>query len=126
MKRCGKRRCQICNYVEERCTFDETRRTYHINFSFGCDSVVVVYLIRCRKCRKIYVGSTITLFRKRFSNHKNSLNRFNKRQRGIAGKHLYAHFCEPKHKCLEEIHIKIIDKADGNNPTEREGFWAYK
>ena len=125
MKKRGKR-CQICNYVEEGCIFEERGRSYHVNFSFDCDSLGVIYLIRCRKCRKIYVGSTITSFRTRFNNHKGSLNRFSKKQRLIPGEHLYAYFCEPEHKSLEEMQIKIIDKADISNPTEREGFWAYK
>ena len=97
MKRCGKRRCHICNRVKEGRTFEERGRTYYKNFSFDCDSVGFVYLIRCRKCRKIYVGSSKTSFRKRFNNYKSSLNRSNKGQRGITGEHLYAHFCEPKH-----------------------------
>ena len=72
------------------------------------------------------MGSTITSFRKKFNNHKSCLNRFSKGHRGTAVERLYAHFCEPKHTGLEEMQIKIIDKADINNPTEREGFWAYK
>ena len=56
--------------------------------------------------------------RKRLSNHKSSftsLNRFSKRQRGIAGEHLYARLCEAEDKGLEEMEIKISDKADRSN-----------
>ena len=34
IKRCGKRRCRICNYIEEGCIFEKKGRAYHINFSF--------------------------------------------------------------------------------------------
>ena len=46
----------------------------------------------CKECAKIFLGRTITSFRKRFNNHKSSLNRFGKGVRGIAGEHLYALF----------------------------------
>ena len=39
-----------------------------------------------------YVGNRVTQFRLRFNNHKSSLLRFGKGQRGICGQGLYAHF----------------------------------
>ena len=71
------------------------------------------------------MGSTITSFRKRFNNHKSSLNRFGNGVRGIAGEYLYAHFFESGHNGLEDVRVKIIDKTNVNDPT-REGLWAYK
>ena len=76
----------------------------------------VIYLITCKKCANIYVGNTITSFRKRFNNHKSSLNRFGNGVRGIAGEYLYAHFFESGHNGLEDVRV----------PTTREGLWAYK
>ena len=55
---------------------------YYINFSFDCDSAGVIYLLTCKRCSKIYVGSTVTSFRKRFNNHKINLKRFGKGQGG--------------------------------------------
>ena len=107
MKKCGKSRCQICKYVDEGCNFAGAGNTHFINYSFDCDSVGVIYLITCTKCAKIYVGSTITSFRKRFNNHKSSLNRFGKGVRGvrgIAGEHLYAHLDEKMFK------LKLLTK----------------
>ena len=49
---------------------------YYINFSFDCDSAGVVYLLTCKRCSKMYVGSTVTFFRKKFNNHKSRLKRF--------------------------------------------------
>ena len=86
----------------------------------------MVCLISCTKCRKKYVGSTITSFRKRFNNHKSSLVRYGKGQRGISGEHLYAHFYEEGREGIENMAVKIIDKTSINEPTTRERFWTYK
>ena len=119
MRKCGKSRCQICNFVEEGSSFGDGRGAYmyYINFSFDCDSAGVIYLLTCKRCSKIYVGSTVTSFRKRFNNHKRSLKRFGKDQREISGKHLYAHFHEEGHKGIEDIQVKVIDRTDVNDPT---------
>ena len=65
MKKCGKPRCQICGFVDEGCTF-QGKCICFINFPFNCDSCEVVYILSCKVCHKIYVGSIITTFSKRF------------------------------------------------------------
>ena len=95
---------------------------YYMNFSFDCDSARVIYLLTCKRRSKIYVGGTVTSFRKRFNNHKRSLKWFGKGQRGISGEYLYAHFHEEAHKGIEDIQVKIIDRTDVNDPTCREGY----
>ena len=91
MRKCGKTR-QICKLVREGDKFYDKDRGYDINYSFDCDSRGVVYLIKCRKCLKLYVGSAIIAFRTRFNNHKSGMKRYERGQRGIPGEHLYAHF----------------------------------
>ena len=44
----------------------------------------------------------------------------------MAGEHLYAHYFEMGHRGIEEMLVTIIDKTNINEPTQREGFWAYK
>ena len=92
--KCGKKKCKICDNVV---TGDEFKsyvegRSFPINHRFDCDSEGVVYLISCKSCGLQYVENTITAFRLRFNNHKNSLNRYGRGQRNIAGQHLYVHF----------------------------------
>ena len=125
---CGKARCKVCKFVETGSIFmgNVEKRSFHINHSFDCDSQGVVYLITCKRCCKQYVGSTITPFRLRFNNHKSSLRRYERGQRGICGEHLYAHFLEDEHIGLEDLSVKIIDVADVRDPTAREGFWIEK
>ena len=93
MRKFGKARCQISNFVKEGNTFgDNTGKEYYVNCGFDYDSEGVVYLLKCERCRKDYVGSTINSFRERFNNHESSLLRYGKGKRGILGEHLYSHF----------------------------------
>ena len=71
------------NHDVKGCEFNEGSRKVYFNFAFDCDSEGVIYLISCAKCGKNCVGSTITAFRKRFNNHKSSMNRYGKGHRGI-------------------------------------------
>ena len=66
MKKCGKSRCQICKFVKEGCASDGENSFFVINLTFDCDSKGVIYLIVCKKCCKVYVGSTVKSFRQRF------------------------------------------------------------
>ena len=85
----------------------------------------MVYLITCKTCGKQFVGSTITEFRKRFNNHKSSINRYGKGQRGICGEHLYAIFFEEGHLGLD-LEVQIIYVSNKRDPTKRESIWAEK
>ena len=125
MKKCDKARCQICNFVVETQKFEHNGHTYWINYSFDCDSIGVIYLLKCARCFKVYVGSTITTFRKRFNNHKSSLRKYGQGIRHMAGEHLYAHFFGEEHEGLADLRVIIIDKTNMNDPTQREAFWAY-
>ena len=44
----------------------------------------------------------------------------------MTGEHLHAQFFEQGHNGINDMCVKIIDKTDINEPTKREGFWAYK
>ena len=75
MKRCGKSRCQISKFVKEWRSLHNNlgNRGFYVNYDLDCDSKGIVYLIKCKKCSKQYVGSTVTSFRMRFNNRKSSL-----------------------------------------------------
>ena len=62
-----------------------------INFTFDCDSEGVVYVMICKTCRKVYVGSTITSSGQRLNNQKSSATRYSTDQSGTPEEHLYAH-----------------------------------
>ena len=54
------------------------------------------------------------------------MNRYGKGQRRIPNEHLYAHFYEEGHRGILDMSVKIIDKTNVNEPTNRQGFWAHK
>ena len=114
------------SFLKREVLFKGKNRVFSINYAFDCDSKGVVYMIICKRCEKVYVDSTITSLRKMFNNHKSSLQRYDKGQRNIAGEYLYSHFFSESHKGLEDVNVMIIDKTDLNDPTNREGFRAYK
>ena len=128
MVKCGGKKCRVCEsiVVGNTCRSTVQQRVFCINHHFDCNSQGVIYLITCGKCSKQYVGSTITTFRLRFNNHKSSINRFSKGQRGLSGQHLYEHFFEEGHSGPYVFRAQIIDVADVNKPTERESFWIEK
>ena len=98
------------------------KKSFHINHSFDCGSSRVVYLITCKRCATQYVGSTITEYRKRFNNHKSSMNLYGKGQRWTCGEHLYSYFFEEGHLGLEDLEVQIRDVIDKRDPTKRETF----
>ena len=101
MVKCGKIGCQICNFVEgENFTDSFGKRKYVINYESDCDSKGVVYLIKCKRCGKQYIGGTINTFRTHFNNHKSSL--------------------------VSDLEVKIIDKTNTRDPMTRDSFWVYK
>ena len=82
----------------------------------------MIYLISSETGRKNYVGSTVTSFKERFDNHKSSVIRFGKGQRWVPGKHLYKRFFEDGHEELKDMIVKIIDKTNVSDPTNRESL----
>ena len=82
MAKCGKARCQICNFVQEGENFMDSlgNRKYVINYEFDCDSNGVLYLIKRKRCCRQYICSAINAFGIRFNKHKSSLNRYVRRQ----------------------------------------------
>ena len=121
-----KARCQICNCVEQTEKLVHGKHNYWINYSFDCDSEGAINVLTCINCFKIYVGSIIASFRKRFNNHKSSLRKYDQGGRKLAGEHLYAHFFGLGHTGLSDIRVIIIDKINKENATQREAFWDYK
>ena len=99
MVKCNKKRCHICNFIRQGKKFKSnvTGRTYYVNHVFDCvRSEGVVYLITCKKCGLRYVGNTVTSFRLRFNNHKSSMMRYGKGQRGLAGQFLIIPHNKPR------------------------------
>ena len=73
--KCGNINCDICNILYLSNEFQSTviERRYHINFKFDCNSISVIYLLTCNRCRKQNFGSTVTKFRLRLNRYKSNI-----------------------------------------------------
>ena len=91
-----------------------------MNFHFDCNSQCVVYLIKCKVCKKQYTGSTVTKFRARF-------NQYGEGRRGFFQEKLIEHFFNHHHNGLyKDMMVQIIDFCDPNDQEKREDFWMHK
>ncbi len=71
--------------------------TYKIRSHFTCQTVGVVYLIRCHSCGAPYVGHTTKTLRERYQQHlyrHNNLSTSSKRPSHLRSTALYEHFME--------------------------------
>ena len=56
----------------------------------------------------------------------NSLNRYGRGQRNVAGQNLYVNFFGEGHLGLSGFMMQVIDCTNVHNPKERESFWTEK
>ena len=65
-KQCKKRRCKFCTNVTETDTFSSTvtGETFQINHELNCDDKCLIYLLKCKVCKKHHVGETTDGFRR--------------------------------------------------------------
>ena len=63
-RQCKKRRCEVCTNVTETDTFSSTvtGETFHINHELNGDDRCLIYLLKCKVCKKQYVGETTDAF----------------------------------------------------------------
>ena len=59
--------------VSDSHTFQDSKKSYFINYEFDCDFTGVIYLLSCKKCKKFYIGSTTVSFRRRFNSQQGSI-----------------------------------------------------
>ena len=59
-----RRRSKVCSNVTEADTFSSTvtGETFQINHELNCDSKCLIYLLKCKFCKKQYVGETTDAF----------------------------------------------------------------
>ena len=112
--------------LENEFTDRHRSKNYKIRFNFDCKSQCAIYLIICNVCQKQYKGSTITSFRKRFSQYESNIKLYSERRRGIKQEKLISHFFTDKHHgTYDNIKVQIIDYCDANNRERREDFWIF-
>ena len=74
---------------------------------FECNERHLIYLIRCNRCLKQYVGQMLEEFRHRRNNYKDNARNF-ERGEYCMQRHLYEHFNLPGHSgFLNLLHLLI-------------------
>ena len=76
---CGKRNCQVCQFIVNTDTFSPitTDETFKINKGpLNCNSKKVVYLSECKKRKNLHVGKAQTKFFMRLNNYKSARKSF--------------------------------------------------
>ena len=119
-RQCKKPRCEICINVTEADTFSSTAtgETFQINHDFNCDDRCLIYLLKCKVCKKQYVGETMDAFRLTWNNSKGNDRKFQRNESCM--QHLYKHFYSEGHNgFLGNVSISFIDKTDGFQPKKR-------
>ena len=102
--------------------------TYKIRegLHLDCNSENVIYLITCRKCKKLYVGNCITGFCTRFNNYHSCHRRFC-RGHSVIQVSFHTHFMLDGHCGINDWEIILIDKGyDKKETRKKELFWQYK
>ena len=94
-----------------------TKRKYKVKGILKCTSKNVIYLISCKCCGKLYIGSAIG-FKERFRIHKSDINT-GKVRCGVANHFLNVGHSEGnKFECLqiqliEQVSVRILTKCYG-------------
>ena len=101
---CGKRNCQVCQFIVNTDTFSPitTDETFKINKGpLNCNSKKVVYLSECKKCKNLYVGKAQTKFHMRLNNYK-SPHKSLKTKKQETQKLFYGHYIQDDHEGKED------------------------
>ena len=120
-KKCNKK-CYVCrDFLQESPTITSlaTGIKYKIKESLSCKDDWVVYCATCLKCQKQDVGSTVTEFYTRWSNHKSHIN--TKKKTCALAKHFIEQKCG-----LQNVKVTLIEKVKVKNLDyleDREGHW---
>ena len=123
---CGKRNCQVCQFIINTDTFSPiaTDETFKINKGpLNCNSKKVVYLSECKKCKNPYVGKAQTKFRMRLNIKvlTNPSKLKNEKQ-----KLFHRHYIQDDHEGKEDWQFTLIDQCTTNAELrKRELSWQH-
>ena len=80
--RCNGKRCQVCQYIEETCEFEDSdgNKDDIQKRVINCNTDCTVYKFHCSSCSKQYTGSNITDFCYWFNNYKCAFRKISKIQ----------------------------------------------
>ena len=126
---CGKRNCQVCQFIVNTDTFSPrtTDETFKINKGpLSCNSKKIVYLSECKQCKNPYVGKAQTKFRMRLNNYKSAHKSF-KTQKRETQKLFHRHYIQDDHEGKDKWQFTLIDQCTTNAKLrKRELYWQHR
>lgn len=126
MYQCRKLNCLTCKFVQHKQKHFTTKdKTFQLGQFFNCSTEFVVYCLSC-PCNLLYVGRTTRTLRKRFGEHRRSIE--DNKNLTIS-----RHFTEFHQGSTNGLRVWIIEAIPNNLPRaelikrlcERETFWIY-
>jgi len=110
---CGRTRCLSCQNINETHSFIGTTHntTHKLRQSFYCDSLDLIYLITCSRCRIQYIGETGTTLRKHFNAHRSCV--FLNKETPIG-----VHFNSIQHN-IRDLKVTPIESFSNNDKSKR-------
>ena len=114
-------RCQTCKIMRPLQTFKSMLgATSSIKGTFSCKTMIAVYLISCKACKKQYVGETRQALNKRINLHRSEwkTRKFN---RSPVAEHYSA-----AEQSFEDVELCVIEAKEtwsDSQRKERETYW---
>ena len=110
--------CNVCPYMLITKNIQaKTGELFHKTGLYGCQTIGVIYLVSCLKCKMQYVGQSGRRFHDRAMEHLRSIT--------AKDKTVGEHFTTNKHKD-KDFRIQVIEKVYPNTDPfrlERENYW---
>ena len=125
---CGKRNCNVCQFIVNTDTFSSitTDKTSKISKGpLNCNSKTVVYLSGCKKCRNLYVGKAETKFSKRLNNYKSPHQSFKTKKQGTQ-KLFHRYYLQDNYEGKDKWQLTIIDQSTGNTKLYLEVYGQHR
>ena len=109
---CKNKKCHCCRHIIQTSEFfdaaNKNRST--IVGKFSCNSRNIIYMIKCLKCSKLYIGQTGRTLRDRLNNHRSDIL-LNKNTT------IAKHFNEPQHSIKHLGILPIFDLSNSDMDT---------
>ena len=108
---CERKRCNTCPFVtrDQLTKVEGPSSTFQITNHFTCISANVIYIIRCKNCRILYVGETKRRLADRITEHLRSI------KKNFIGFPIAAHFNPPSHCKIDHFSVTAAISCRGSN-----------
>ena len=106
-------------------TSTSTNQIYKIIHEFNCNESSLISLLKCKICRKQYVGQTVDIFHSRRNNYKSNDRRYFVGD-SCMQEHIREHFNgEGDTDFSKNASVTFVDKTGSQKSEKRKGHWIH-